>query len=68
MKMSKKVLSVLLSVLMIALTASCLSVCFTVSAVAVGDTIQFGTYPQTKVNETTALKNAADAAVWKSYD
>ncbi len=34
---------------------------------AVGDTIQYGTYPQSKVEETTALKNAADSAQWKSY-
>ena len=67
MKMSKKVLSILLSVLMIALTASCLSVCFTVSAVEVGDTIQFGYYPQTRVSANTALKNTANAATWKSY-
>ncbi len=37
------------------------------SAVNVGDIILFGNYPQTKVSETTALKNAANAATWKSY-
>ncbi|MBQ5968590.1 MAG: hypothetical protein IJL52_00560 [Clostridia bacterium] len=33
----------------------------------VGDTFEFGSYPQSEVSETTALKAAADAAVWKSY-
>ncbi len=37
------------------------------SALDVGDIIQFGSYPQTEVNETTSLKNAADAATWNSY-
>ncbi|MBQ7546230.1 MAG: hypothetical protein IJT41_04610 [Clostridia bacterium] len=37
------------------------------SAVNVGDIILFGNYPQTKVSETTALKNAANAATWNSY-
>ena len=42
----KKALSVLLSVLMVALTLSCLSVCFTASAAGynVGDTFTFGSY------------------------
>ena len=66
MKMSKKVLSILLSVLLIVLTLSCLSVCFTASAETWGY-VDFGTYPQTKVNETTALRNAAVNATWKSY-
>ena len=34
----------------------------------VGDQIQFGSYPQTEVRETTSLKNAAKLATWKSYD
>ena len=33
----------------------------------VGDQIQFGTYPQTRVDETPELKAAAEAAVWTSY-
>ena len=33
----------------------------------VGDTIQFGTYPQTIVDETIELKAALNAATWKSY-
>ncbi len=66
MKTSKRVLSVLLAVL---LAAGCFALAATpVSALNVGDTIQFGSYPQTKVNETTALKNAADAATWESYN
>ena len=64
MKQSKKLLSVLLALLLTVLTVSCLGACFTASAVS---TIQFGSYPQTKVNETSALKTAANAAKWKSY-
>ena len=37
------------------------------SAWNVGDTIEFGTYPQTKVSETAALRNTANAATWASY-
>ena len=37
------------------------------SAWNVGDTIEFGTYPQTKVSETAALRNAANAATWASF-
>ncbi|MBQ5969764.1 MAG: hypothetical protein IJL52_06565 [Clostridia bacterium] len=33
----------------------------------VGDTIKFGTYPQTNYTETKELKKAASAATWKSY-
>ena len=64
MKTSKKLLSILLSVLLVVMTVSCLAVCFTAIAWA---TIQFGNYPQGRVTETTALKNAAAAATWKSY-
>ncbi|MBQ5970563.1 MAG: InlB B-repeat-containing protein [Clostridia bacterium] len=68
MKTSKKLLSILLSVLLVVLTVSCLAVCFTASAEYSYHYIHFGTYPQTRVNETTALKNAANNATWKSYD
>ena len=68
MKASKKVLSVLLSVLLIALTLSCLSVCCTAGAAyAVGDVVEFGAYPQTQADETPALAAAAESAAWKSY-
>ena len=40
---------------------------FTVSA-NVGAIIMFGNYPQSQVSQTTALKNAANNATWKSYD
>ncbi|MBR3553830.1 MAG: hypothetical protein IKN72_10665 [Clostridia bacterium] len=67
----KKALSVLLSVLMVALTLSCLSVCFTASAAGynVGDTFTFGSYPQTKVINTqtiSALNLKAKNATWSS--
>ena len=68
MKTLKKSLSILLSLLLIVLTVSCLSVCFTASAVDIGDIIQFGYYPQTRVSATDALQNAANAAAWKSYN
>ncbi|MBQ5969782.1 MAG: InlB B-repeat-containing protein [Clostridia bacterium] len=66
MKMSKKVLSVLLAVLLLAMTAAVAAV--PASAVGVGDIIMFGNYPQSQVSETTALKAAANRATWKSYD
>ena len=61
----KRTLCILLS-LMLTLTGLA-GLCMTASAVNVGDIIQFGNYPQTKVIETTALKNAANAATWNSY-
>ncbi len=73
MKTGKRVLSIFLAVLML-LTAAPLAgfvgleFAPRVKAYSVGDHIQYGTYPQTKVAETTALKNAANAAVWKSYN
>ena len=62
MKTSKKVLSILLAVLMLAATLAVAAV-----PAQAYSTIQFGNYPQSEVSETTALKNAADAAEWKSY-
>ena len=61
----KRTLCILLS-LMLAVTGLA-GLCMTASATNVGDIILFGNYPQTKVGETTALKNAANAATWKSY-
>ena len=65
MKAFKKTLSVLLS-LMLAVTGL-VGLCVPASALEFGDIIQFGSYPQTEVSETTALKNAADAATWNTY-
>ncbi len=65
MKAFKKTLSVLLS-LVLAVTGL-VGLCVPASAVGVGDIILFGNYPQTKVSETTALENAANAATWNSY-
>ncbi len=65
MKAFKKTLSVLLS-LVLAVTGL-VGLCVPASATNVGDIILFGNYPQTQVSETTALKNAANAATWKSY-
>ena len=72
MKTGKRILSIFLVALML-LTAAPLAgivgleIAPKAKAYSVGDTIQFGTYPQTKVEETTALKNAANAATWRSY-
>lgn len=35
---------------------------------SVGDTFYYGTYPQSKAEESDSLKEAAENAVWKSYD
>lgn len=61
----KRTLCILLS-LMLAMTGL-VGLGVSASAVNVGAIIFFGNYPQTKVSETTALKNAANAATWKSY-
>lgn len=65
----KKTFIVLLSLLLVFGVAS-----FALTAAAeetptyaVGDHIQFGSYPQTQVDETPALRAAAQAATWKSY-
>lgn len=62
MKMSKKVLSILLTALLLAATIAVAAV-----PAQAYNTIQFGNYPQTKVSETTALSNAAANATWESY-
>ena len=61
----KRTLCILLS-LMFTLTGL-VGLGVSASAVAVGEIIEFGNYPQTRVGETTALKNAANAATWNSY-
>ena len=61
----KRTLCILLS-LMLAVTGL-VGLGVSVSATNVGDIILFGNYPQTQVGETTALKNAANAATWNSY-
>ena len=63
MKTTRKLLSVLLAVLLLALTMAVAAV-----PAQAYSTIQFGNYPQTKVSETMALKAAADDAAWHSYD
>ena len=67
MRATKRIIAILLSVLM-AVTTMAICAVPASAEYKVGDTIQFGTYPQTKVSETTALKNAADKATWASYD
>ena len=66
MKITKKLLSILLAVLMLAAT---LSVCAVpVSAVEVGDIIEFGTYPQSQVTDNSLI-NALNYVpkTWQSY-
>ena len=65
MKTTKRILCVLLSV-MLTLTGL-VALTIPSSAVKAGDIIQFGNYPQTKVDETAALKVAAANARWASY-
>ena len=65
MKISKKVLSVLLAVLLLVSVMAVAAV--HADAVEVGDTIQFGTYPQTLIESTDALEAAVSNATWKSY-
>ena len=73
MKRMKRIFSIILVLLMIVLAVpvgNLAGVDIFPKAQAtyrVGDTIQFGTYPQTKVAETAALKSAATTATWKSY-
>ena len=71
MKPTRKAVSVLLSLLLFALTLSCVSVCFTASAAGynVGDTLTFGSYPQTKVINPqliSTLNTKANNATWHS--
>ncbi len=61
----KRTLCILLSILLTLTGLACLG--SFAGAAKAGDIIFFGNYPQTKVIETTALKNAANAATWKSY-
>ena len=64
----KKTLSILLALLLVfSTTAFALTAAAEEPAYAAGDYIQFGTYPQTRVDETPALAAAAAAATWKSY-
>lgn len=67
MKTMKRALAVLLAAVLL-----CVGVPFAFAEgeteYQVGDHIQFGTYPQTRVDETPELQDAANAATWKSYD
>ena len=67
MKTTKRLLAVLMAAVLL-----CVGVPFAAQAEGetsyqVGDLIQFGNYPQTRVDETPELKAAVDAAVWASY-
>lgn len=62
MKTTRKALSILLAVLML---ASVMAVAAVPAQALIA--IEFGTYPQKQVTETQTLKNAANAATWKSY-
>ena len=73
MKTGKRIVAILLVVLML-LTAAPLAgfiglkIFPEAQAYNVGDTIQYGTYPQPRVDETSELQAAANDATWKSYD
>ena len=66
MKSTRRILSVLLAVVILASAISA-AVAEDTTDYQVGDHIQFGTYPQKRVEETPKLKAAAEAATWKSY-
>lgn len=68
MKMTKKVLSILLSLMLVlgAVAVGGMSVSAE-GTYSVGDIIEYGTYPQTGVEQTAALNSAAESAVWESY-
>lgn len=73
MKIGKRFLSIILAVLMVVLAVPVgnlagIELFPKAHAYNVGDHIQFGTYPQSQVSETTGLKNAANNATWKSYE
>ncbi len=68
----KKTNKLWLCLLLTALVAALFAVGFTAAAeetpvYAVGDQIRFGNYPQSRVDETPALRAAAETASWKSY-
>lgn len=69
MKPTKKLLSVLLSVLLLALTLSCVSAGFTASAAGynVGDTFTFGSYPQTRVTDASLKEALNEKAAGKTW-
>ena len=65
MKIGKRILSIILAVLMVVLAVPVgnlagIELFPKAHAYNVGDHIQFGTYPQSQVSETTGLKNAAN--------
>ena len=73
MKTAKSVLSIFLALVMVVLAVPAaklvgLDLFPQAHAYNVGDHIQFGTYPQSRVDETPALKAAAEAATWRSYN
>ena len=66
MKQMKRFFSIILAFLILAL---CVPVAFSEETTcAVGDLITFGSYPQTRVDETPALKAGAESAKWASYE
>ncbi len=70
MKIFKKSLSILLALLMLtgALAAGgYVALAEEGGSYSAGDTIQYGTYPQSRVEATDALASAAENATWKSY-
>ena len=67
-KTVNKLFCVLLSaVMLLTLLPAFTALAGTAPSYAVGDHIEFGSYPQTRVEETGELAAAADAAQWRSY-
>ncbi len=70
MKMTKKILSLLLSLMLVLGTVmiAAFSAGADTGSYTVGDTVKFGTYPQSRVESTAALSQAAEGAEWKSFN
>ena len=67
MKKKQKTVSVMLIALLLLVTFAFAIPAAAITTYQVGDQIQFGNYPQTRVDETPELKAAAEAATWRSY-
>ena len=67
MKTMKRALAVLLAAVLLCVGVP-LAVAEDEPTYQLGDQIQFGTYPQTRVEETPELLAAAESATWKSYE
>ena len=73
MKIGNRIVSIILAVLMLLVAAPLagfvgLEITPKAKAYNVGDNIWYGAYPQRRIAETTELSDAANSAIWKSYN